>query len=325
MSKGKMTLVASIVLCGVFCWGIFLKNKNADRSENKAIEVISVCKVIEHEALDSVVRGIQDYLSGNNNVKFEVDTCQSNQALASQIMSKFANSKRNIVITVGTMPTQIAAKYAEEKRIKLIFSSVTNPSTVPSLENTTGVSNFVALKPQIELFKKIQPNLRKLGIIYNTGEANSVDIVEQLRPITQTMGIELVEQGIQKASDIPQAVNALIQNVDAIFISNDNTALCAIPYIVDLCSKVKIPVYVSDTDQVEKGCLAALGPNQYEIGKQTGTIAERILKGQDINSIPIEYPSSTELLINLDTAKKLEITIPEEVLRLAKKVIETGK
>jgi putative ABC transport system substrate-binding protein len=244
--------------------------------------------------------------------------------LAAQIISKFVNQGEGIVVTIGTMPTQVAFKYAKEKRIQLIFSSVTNPTTIAqSLEGAsiTGVSNFVALKPQLELFKKIQPNLKRLGVIFNTGEANSVDIVEKLRPIAQELGIELVEQGIQKASDIPQAINTLSKRVDAVFISNDNTSLCAIPFIVGVCNKAKIPVYVSDTDQVAKGCLAALGPNQYDIGKQTGAIAAKILQGQDISSIPIEYPASTELFINLNAAKILGIIVPEEVLKQAQKII----
>jgi putative ABC transport system substrate-binding protein len=279
---------------------------------------------MEHEALDSVAQGIMDYFKNSKEVQFKIDTCQNSQALAIQIISKFVNSGGDIFVSIGTMLAQASFKLAKENKIKLVFSSVTNPYSIASSfkgTNTTGVSNFIDLKPQIELFRKIQPKLKKLGIIFNTGESNSVDIVKRLKPVTEEMGIELIEQGMQKASDIPQAINSLVQKVDAVFISNDNTSLTGISFIVNVCNKNKIPVYVSDTDQVAKGCLAALGPNQYKIGIQTGKIVEKIVKGVDMDTIPVEFPSSTEIFINLEAAKKLEITIPQEILDNADKII----
>jgi putative ABC transport system substrate-binding protein len=161
--------------------------------------------------------------------------------------------------------------------------------------------------------------LKTLGIIYNTGEANSVDIVAKLHEVVQGYNIELIEQGIQKASDIPQAVEALVaKGVNAVFISNDNMALANIPLIVKLCDRVS--VYVSDTDQVSKGCVAALGPNQYNIGIQTGVMIRRILAGDDINTIKIEYPSTTELHINKTKAGEIGLDIPQETMARAAKV-----
>lgn len=289
---------------------------------------ISICKVIEHEALNSVVLGIQSYLKNKKDLKFEIETAQGSPLLASQIITKFVNSNPNIIVAIGTLPAQCAFKYAKAGKTKLIFSSVTNPNVISKSfqnSNASGVSNFVDIKPQIALFKKIQPNLRKLGIIYNTGEANSVAIVENLREIIGDYAIELVEQGIQKSSDIPQAISQLSKKVDAIFISNDNTVLSGISYVIKISKLNKIPVYVSDTDQVEKGCLAALGPNQYEIGVQTGKMIERVLNGENISNIKIEYPSKMELFINLEAAKDLNISIDKEILEKADKIIGTSK
>jgi putative ABC transport system substrate-binding protein len=318
----KIAIIGLLVAVCVFF--AYKKCNNSEAIQSNSVRVVSICKVIEHEALDSVARGIMDYFKDNKNVQFKIDTCQCSQALALQIVSKFVNSGGDIFVSIGTIPAQASFKLAKQKKIKLVFSSVTNPSSIaPSFKgtNTTGVSNFIALKPQIELFRKIQPKLKKLGILFNTGESNSFDIVKKLRPITKEMGIELVEQGIQKASDIPQAINNLAQKVDAVFISNDNTSLTGISFIVSVCNKNKIPVYVSDTDQVEKGCLASLGPNQYQIGIQTGKIIGKIIEGTDIDSIPVEYPSSTETFINLKAAREIGITIPKEVLDKADKII----
>jgi putative ABC transport system substrate-binding protein len=287
---------------------------------------ISICKAVEHEALNSVVAGIKSYLRKYTDIKYDISTCQGNQAIAFQIASKSASNNDNVLITIGTLPTQAAFSFA--KKIKLVFSSVTNPDDIlKSLagSNVPGVSNFVPLKQQIELFKKIQPNLNKLGIIYNSGETNSVAIVKKLEKILKEMNIALIKQTIQRSSDIPQAVNAIANKVDAVFISNDNTLLAGLSFVIKICTLKKIPVYVSDTDQVKKGCLAALGPNQFDIGVQTAEIIEKIKNGIDINNIPVEYPQKTELFINTDIANKLGIAIPQEVLASADKIIGKTK
>ncbi|MDR0552792.1 MAG: ABC transporter substrate-binding protein [Holosporales bacterium] len=296
--------------------------------KNKEEFKITICKAAEHEALNSVAKGIRDYLKKYSNIEYDVLTCQGNQGTAFQMASKAANDKSNVLVTIGTLPTQAAFSFAKNNKIKLVFGSVTNPADISADlkgTNTTGVSNFVSLQPQIEMFQKIQPNLKKLGILYNSGESNSVAIVKELKTVLSKMGIALIEQSIQKSSDIPQAINSIVKKVDAVFISNDNTVLAAIPLVVKTCTNNKIPAYVSDTDQVEKGCLAALGPNQYDIGVQAGKIIEKIRGGADVNKIDVEYPAKTELFINLDAAKAIGITIPQEVIDKADRIIGENK
>ncbi len=283
---------------------------------------VKVCKVIEHEALNSVVAGMTDYLNSLTDKKYKisVETCQGQMALASQIIAKFVGSNTDVVVTVGTIPSQAAYKFAKNKQAKVVFSSVTNPADITSdfsNSNMTGVSNFVDLKPQLELFCKIQPNLQKLGMIYNTGETNSASIIEKIKPICEEMKIELVVQGISKISELPQALEKMQRKVDAIFISNDNMALSGMETIVETCARNNIPVYVSDTDQVEKGCVAALGPNQYDIGVQTGKLVQQIAEGKDVNSLGIQYPDKTELYVNTRSVLK----IPESIIAQAKKVL----
>lgn len=281
---------------------------------------VSIIKVVEHEAINSVVDGIKDELK-KEDIAYDIETCQADPTLGYQIATKFVNAKADVIVAVGTTPAQCVFKFAKSGKARLVFSSVTEPNDISkNFENcnSTGVSNFVSLKPQLELFKKLQPKLKKLGILYNSGEANSISIIKKLEEECDAQGIALVKQSVQKSADIPQAINKLKTRVDAVFITNDNTALSGIPFIVKACDKVKIPVYVSDTDQVIKGCLAALGPNQYELGKQTGRIIRRIKNGNDINKISIEYPATTELYINKEKAKELGITVPEEVLKESK-------
>lgn len=298
---------------------------------------VYISKIVDHPALDSTVEGIKDalkekgYIAGSN-LELVIESAQGNASLAAQIAAKFAGHKPDVTVGVGTGSAQPLAKYAQKGEVKLVFSSITDPigaNLVKNLEhpdsNTSGVSNFVDLKPQLELFKKLQPTLTTLGIIYNPGELNSVAIVNKLKVEAPKLGITLIEQAANRTTDIPQATTKLVNQVDAIFISNDNTALSALSNIIAIATKVKKPVYVSDTAAVVQGALAALGPNQYDIGIQTGQIIAEILAGKNINELPVQFPTKTDLYLNTDTAKTLGIAIPQELLEKAVKIIGNSK
>lgn len=187
--------------------------------------------------------------------------------------------------------------------------------------NVSGVSNFVKLSPQIQLFKNIQPNLKRLGFLYNPSESNSLSMITKLKELCPKFDITLIVQAANKTSEVAQAMTNLVSKVDAVFIGNDNTALSALQIIINTATKVKVPVYVSDTDAVKLGALAALGPNQYKIGLQTAHMISRILKGQDIGSTAVEFPTETELYLNENAAKNLEIQINETLKDKAEKIL----
>ena len=172
------------------------------------------------------------------------------------------------------------------------------------------------------MFKSIQPNLKRLGFLYNPSEANSLILIKELEKICPELGITLVLQTANKTSEVAQSSAKLAANVDAIFISNDSTALSALQSIINNAIKAKIPVYVSDTDAVEIGALAALGPNQYNVGLQTAQIIIKAINGADLGSIPIEFPNQTELYLNEIAAEKLGIIFSDELKSKANKIIK---
>lgn len=323
MKKTIITLLLTLIM------------NNALAADN--MKKVYINQIIQHSALDITVKGIIDGLEQNDyikdkNVEIRVESAQASAALASQIATKFVNQGADVVVGVGTVTSQSFLKYTKENKVKLVFSSVTDPVQAGIVENlqkpggnVSGVSNFVELEPQLELFKTIQPNLKTLGVLYNPGEANSLSINKRLEKICQNMGIKLILQSANKTADIPQAATKLANNVDAILVSNDNTALAALQSIITIANKAKVPVYVSDTDSVELGALAALGPNQYQVGLQTGKIVASILNGQEVANIPVEFPNKTELYLNKDAAAIIGIKFPDELLRKASKIIERKK
>lgn len=289
---------------------------------------VFISQTVVHVALDRTVEGIIDGLKSagfkqGKNLDLRKGIAQASGTLAAQIASNYIVQNPDVVVGVGTMSAQSFLKHMAGKKTKLIFSTITDPvraGLVPDLQqrtNVSGVSNFVDLEPQLKLFLKLQPQLKRLGILYNPGEVQSVSIVKQLDELCRRLGLILVKQALNKTSEITQATTKLSTHVDAIFISNDNTILSALPGVLSIANNKKIPVYVSDTDAVQVGALAALGPNQYQIGVQTGKMIARILQGDSIQNIPVEFPDKSELYINNDVAKKLGINIPSDILENA--------
>ncbi|WP_339040626.1 ABC transporter substrate-binding protein [Candidatus Lariskella endosymbiont of Hedychridium roseum] len=311
-------------------YSINSQQASAHPQKKQFTKKILISKVIDHKALYETIRGIIEGLAQNGykqgqNLELHVESSQGSQSLAAQIASKFVSQNPDVLVAVGTISAQSFLKHiAQNKKLQLVFSSVSDPKAArltnvqgKSTQNISGVSNFIDLKSQIELFTKLQPNLKRLGILYNTGEANSVTILGQLIEVCRTFGIEIVTQTASRTSEIAQATAKLASNVDAIFINNDNTALNSIKIIISVSAKHNVPVYVSDTDCVEFGALAALGANQYKLGLQTAEIISKILDGVQIEQIPIAFPNETVLFINYNVASKFNIKISEDLMSKA--------
>lgn len=301
------------------------------------VKKVYINQIVEHPALDMTAKGIRDGLKDRGfvegeNLDFVVESAQANVALAAQISTKFVAQNADVTVGIGTPSAQSLVKAAMEGKTKMVFSSITDPmgaSLVKSLENSntnvTGMSNYVDVSPQLEMFKKVLPELKKIGFIYNPGDANSITQLKDLEKAAPNFGLEVVTQSVNRTADVPQAATRLANQTDAIFIYGDNTALAALESIVTAATKEKKPVFVADTDAVEFGPLAALGPNQYQLGIDTADMIARILNGEDINAIPVGFPDKMELVINMDTANKLGLTLPNEVIEEAAVFIKDGK
>jgi putative ABC transport system substrate-binding protein len=318
----KTVLAAALGLMTVF---------SASYAEMKKVYVN---QIVEHPALDQTAKGIKDglekrgYKQGEN-LDFRVESAQGNIALASQISTKFVNQGADVTVGIGTPSAQSLVKAASEGKTKMVFSSITDPLSATlvtklsgSNNNVTGMSNKVDVVPQFELFKELLPNLKTIGFIYNPADANSIQQLDDVNVASEKSGLTIVPQAVNKTSDVPQAATRLAGKTDALFVYGDNTTLAALESVIMAANKEKKPVFVADTDAVELGALAALGPNQYDLGLDTAVMIADILDGKDINSIDVGFPNGLELFINQDAADKLGYTFSDEVKAKAAKVIK---
>ncbi len=316
-SKG--TILSFIAILGLALF-FSVKALQKDKQDDVVFKV-GILKAIDHPALDKTADGVIKILKEEvPNVKIIYESAQADSGLAQQITQKFIHQRVDAIVTIGTTVTQVALR--QTKTIPIVFASVTDPvasgivSSLTSPEgNVTGVSNFspdITAK-QFEFFKKLLPNMKKVGLIYNSGESNSVVLVEKTKEEANRLNITVKEGIAQNTNDAVFMAQSLSNTVDAIFIDNDNTALGAIKGIVDVAIKNWVPVLCSDVDTVELGVFAAVGPDQKKIGEKAGKIVVDVIKNNKlINEIPVQYATENSYVVNKKTTAFLEVAIPTD-------------
>ncbi len=293
---------------------------------------VAVTAIVEHPALDAVRDGVQaalkeaGYESGKN-LKWQYQSAQGNTGTAAQIARKFVGDKPDAIVAIATPSAQ--AVVAATKTVPVVFSAVTDPvaaKLVPSWEasgtNVTGVSDLLALDKQMDLVKQVVPDAKRVGMVYNPGEANSVVVVKELQKLLPTMGMTLVEAAAPRSVDVSSAARSLVGKVDVIYTSTDNNVVSAYEALVKVGQDAKIPLVASDTDSVKRGAVAAYGINYRDLGEQTGRVVARILKGEAPGSIKPEVSTKLELFVNPAAAQKQGIELSEALIKSAAEVVK---
>ncbi|PWU04323.1 MAG: ABC transporter substrate-binding protein [Verrucomicrobia bacterium] len=328
--------LASTLFFGIAI-GMGLTGSLFSKESASPMKVVAISQIVEHQALDETYRGIVEELEASGytpkkSLKLFYESAYGNPLTAAQIAQKYVSLKPDVMVGIGTIAAQSLVGANKNTNIPIIFSSITDPVTAGIVANldlpggsVTGVTNWIKLEPQIEKFKQILPNLKRLGIIFNPGEGNSVILVNRLKAVGKQMGIEVIESPATASVEVGMATEHIANKVDAIFISNDNTALSAFQAVVAAANKSNIPVFVSDLDMVPYGAVAAFGPDQYAVGRQTGKMIVQILNGTSPTKIPVEFPQKSEFYINLDALKLLYLQVPESIIKSANKLITKEK
>ena len=174
------------------------------------------------------------------------------------------------------------------------------------------------------MIRELLPDAKKIGILYTTSEANSVSAIAEYKEKVGDYGFELVEKGITNTSEIALATDDLLSQVDCISNLTDNTVVSSLATILDKANAANIPVFGSEIEQVKLGCLAAEGLDYVALGKQTGAMAAKVLKGEaEASDMSYEACEGANLYINTEVASDLGITFPENYEADAAEVFET--
>jgi putative ABC transport system substrate-binding protein len=189
--------------------------------------------------------------------------------------------------------------------------------------NVSGTTDMNPVAAQLALIKEIQPAAKNIGIIYNSGESNSVVQVELARRAAAASGLELIEAVTPDTAGVMLAAQSLAGKIDAFYLPTDNSVIASIEAVIKVSLDHKIPIYPAEDDSVRKGGAAVLSLSYYQLGRQTGRMAARILRdGVKPSALPVEEQTDFNLIVNTAYAAKVGLQIPAAVLARASETIE---
>lgn len=294
----------------------------------QALETVHVAvgQIVAHPALDtlrtSLKEGLekQGYVEGKN-LKWTYENAQGNPTTAIQIAHKLVSIEPTVIVTLSTPMTQAVA--SSTKKIPIVFGAVTDPTAAKLTEhkNVTGLTDFVPPAQQLELLTTIVPHVKSIGVIFNSGEANSQKQVQEIKSVAEKQGFKIVEATVSKSSDVAAAANTLVGQVQAILLPTDNTVISALESIVKVGIQHKIPVFGSDVDIVRRGAVAAYGVDWHVSGLDLADMVMPILKGTPVKDVPIQNPKNLSLHVNPKAAQDMGVLMPESLVKKADLVI----
>ncbi|MCY3019710.1 MAG: ABC transporter substrate-binding protein [Planctomycetota bacterium] len=292
-------------------------------------KVVAIATLMAHPALDAVQRNLvkelerQGFVEGKN-VRYVVRNANGQVQLASNIANELSAQGSDVIVAITTPMAQAVAKSA---RGPVVFAAVTDPvgaGLISSVDKgevlITGTSDAWPYEDQLKLIRKITPAVKRLGVLYNPGEAASQFGIKEIRRFAPSLGFELIEGAASSTNDVYPVAQNLVGRVDALFLSSDNTVIGGVAAAVKVAVEHRIPLYVGDSGTVEKGGLAAVSVGYSELGTETGRLVARMLNGE--RSIPAVVARGSEVYLNKKAAELMGVSIPTEVLQSATKVYD---
>lgn len=322
LRKSALAAVAAVALGLTACGGSGAGNGGA----GEPLE-IGILQLVSHPALDAVTKGFTDELAARGykdgeKIKLDIQNPQGDQATVTAIANQFAQDKKDLVLGIATPAGQALAQAIKDAPV--LFAAVTDPvaaDLVASWDapggNVTGVSDMNPVDEQLKLLKEIAPDVKTVGIVYSSGEVNAEVQVKAAEDAAGALGFTIEKAAVSNSSEVQQAAESL--KVDAYYVPTDNNVVNGLEGLIQVAEKNKAPVIASDEGSVERGAIAANSVNYTQQGKDVADMAIKILEGAKPADLPVQVQKNFDLNVNPEAARRMGVTIPEDMLSRAAK------
>lgn len=315
MKKTGKLLMAAMVALGAL--------SGCTSAQGDDIKKVSVVQIVSHPSLDTIRDSFSDemeqlgYTEGE--IELEYYDAGNDTSTLDSILSTASGDGSDVIVAIATPTAQSAARYAEE--IPIVFAAVSDPigaGLTSSLEepdkNITGTMDDIQVDQILEAALEIDPDMQRLGVIYNASEANSVTNIEKAKTFCEENGIELQEVTVTSTNDVQQAVTTLAGSCDAIFSPNDNTVASAMSAAAQAALEAGIPYYVGADSMVSDGGFLTVGIDYEELGRETARMVDQVLQGTDVADIPIvQFKTDLSIYVNVSTMEAFGRTLPASI------------
>ncbi|MFT9039796.1 ABC transporter substrate binding protein [Schleiferilactobacillus harbinensis] len=292
-------------------------NQKSNASAKEPTVKIGILQLMDQSALDQARKGFiaelkkEGYVQGKN-LTIDYVNAQNDQANLKSMSEKLAKDKNTLNLAIATPAAQ--ALLQADKDTPKLFTAITDPVsaglttslTKPS-SNFTGTSDMVPVAGQIKLLRQLFPKARKVGLLYNAAEPNSVYAIKLAKAAIKQQGLQFVAKTVATTADVQQTTTALASQVDAIYIPADNVLTAAMATVGKVSEEKKVPVIPATGPMVKLGGVATNGIDFTKLGARTAQMAVKIIKGQKVADLPVETPKDISLVVNSKLAKLFNV------------------
>ena len=324
-----MTMKKIVALCLSL---VLLLTAASALAEDAKTYRIGIRQFAEHGSLDNCRQGFleglaeEGFVEGQNLI-IEVKNAQADTATTAQMADVLAATS-DMICAIATPAAMSAFNAAEDAGIPVIYTAVSDPvgaqlagADGANPGQITGTSDALPVEAQLKLIRALMPDATKIGILHTTSETNSDSTLAEYQRLAPEYGFEIIDKGISTGADLPMALDALLPQVDCTTNLTDNTVVSYLAVVLEKSAEYGKPVFGSEIEQVRMGCVASEGLEYVELGRQTGRMAARVLRGESAQDIPFELITNSYLYVNPDAMAQYGLTVPAD---LAERVNEVS-
>ena len=308
-----------ILLLGFLGIAFFTENGGVVKQR---VPKVGVLTLMHHPALDQIYKGYVDELAkegyhNGKNIKIEYENANGDQSNLKTMANTLTNNNPTVLFGITTPAAQALAN--STTKTPIIFGGVSNPQGAGLVKNNqhpggniSGVSDLAPVHQQLTLIKQFVPNLKTLGVIYTSNDSSGVTGYHQIARECKKMNIKLKAYSISNSNDLNQVSQQMVSQVDAVIVPTDNTVAGAMQTLVKNADAANKPVFPATDTMVKQGGVATYSVNQYKLGVMGAKMTVKVLKGEKVGNLPIEYVRRGEPVLNLKQAQKLHLQIPAQ-------------
>ena len=285
---------------------------------------VGVCQLVQHAALDQATRGFVEALKAELGDKVEilVQNASGDPNTCSTIVGDFVSKNVDLIMANATPALQAA--YNATTKIPILGTSITEYGVALGTTltngvvggNVSGTSDLAPLDEQANMILEFMPEVKKVGIVFCSAEANSAYQVAEMKKFLEAKGVTVKEFAFSDSNDISAVVTAACAECEALYIPTDNTAASCAETIGNIVREKRIPVFAGE-ENTARGCgVASLTISYYDLGVATGKMAAKILKGEaEVSTMKVEYAPATKKY-NKEMCEFLELTVPSGYIEI---------
>lgn len=284
-----------------------------------ATYTVGICQLVQHGSLDAATEGFQAALTEEfgDQVQFDYQNAQNDSNTCSTIINSFVSNGVDLIMANATASLQAAA--AGTDTIPILGTSVTEYGVALQIDdfdgtvggNISGTSDLAPMDQLADMFTELLPEAETIGLLYCSAEPNSQYQVDTMKGYLEERGYTCEYYAFSDSNDLSSVTTGAAQECDAIYVPTDNTVASNAGIINNICLPAGVPVIASEESTCSQAAIATLCIDYYDLGYTTGQMAVRVLNGEDISEMPIEYAPQTTKKYNPTICQELGITIPD--------------